>query len=123
MEDAKLAISYGANALGFIMYEKSPRKIRKKQVLEIIKELPTDVVPVMVFVDPRSEYVKSCLNVSSRLIPQFHGNEKPDFCSSFGRDYIKAIRVSGKEDLKLLFENYSSSWRLLVDSYQKNYCW
>ena len=121
LEDAKLAISYGANALGFIMYEKSPRKIRKKQVLEIIKELPTDVVPVMVFVDPRSEYVKSCLNVSSRLIPQFHGNEKPDFCSSFGRDYIKAIRVSGKEDLKLLFENYSSSWRLLVDSYQKNY--
>ena len=120
LEDARLAVSYGANALGFMMYEKSPRKIAKEEVLEIIKELPEEVIPVMVFVNPTSIYVESCLEVSSRLIPQFHGNETPEFCSSFGRDFLKAMRVSGKEDLRTIFESYSKAWMLLLDSYQKN---
>ena len=119
-EDARAAVSYGANALGFMMYEKSPRKIAKEEVLEIIKELPEEVIPVMVFVNPTSIYVESCLEVSSRLIPQFHGNETPEFCSSFGRDFLKALRVSGKEDLRTIFESYSKAWMLLLDSYQKN---
>ena len=120
LEDARSAVSYGANALGFMMYEKSPRKIAKEEVLEIIKELPEEVIPVMVFVNPSSEYVERCLEVSSKLIPQFHGDETPAFCSSFGRDYLKALRVSGKEDLQTIFESYSKSWMLLLDSYQKN---
>ena len=119
LEDARSAVSYGANALGFMMYEKSPRKIVKEEVLEIIKELPEEVIPVMVFVNPSSEYVERCLEVSSKLIPQFHGDETPTFCSSFGRDFLKALRVSGKEDLKTIFESYSKSWMLLLDSYQK----
>ena len=120
LEDAKLAVSYGANALGFMMYEKSPRKIAKKEVLEIVKKLPEEVVPVMVFVNPSSQYVESCLKISSMLIPQFHGNEPPEFCSSFDRDFIKAIAVSGEENLQLIFENYSESWMILLDSYTKN---
>ena len=120
LEDARSAVSYGANALGFMMYEKSPRKIAKEEVLEIIKELPEEVIPVMVFVNPSSEYVERCLEVSSKLIPQFHGDETPAFCSSFGRDFLKALRVSGKEDLQTIFERYSKSWMLLLDSYQKN---
>ena len=120
LEDARSAVSYGANALGFMMYEKSPRKIAKEEVLEIIKELPEEVIPVMVFVNPSSEYVERCLEVSSKLIPQFHGDETPAFCSSFGRDFLKALRVSGKEDLQTIFESYSKSWMFLLDSYQKN---
>ena len=120
LEDARSAVSYGANALGFMMYEKSPRKIVKEEVLEIIKELPEEVIPVMVFVNPSSEYAERCLEVSSKLIPQFHGDETPAFCSSFGRDFLKALRVSGKEDLQTIFESYSKSWMLLLDSYQKN---
>ena len=120
LEDARSAVSYGASALGFMMYEKSPRKIVKEEVLEIIKELPEEVIPVMVFVNPSSEYVERCLEVSSKLIPQFHGDETPAFCSSFGRDFLKALRVSGKEDLQTIFESYSKSWMLLLDSYQKN---
>ena len=65
LEDARSAVSYGANALGFMMYEKSPRKIVKEEVLEIIKELPEEIIPVMVFVNPCSEYVERCLEVSS----------------------------------------------------------
>jgi len=58
-KDAGLAVSFGANALGFMMYRKSPRYIPKQEVKEILKELPDEIIPVMVFVDPSTEYVDS----------------------------------------------------------------
>tara|TARA_B100000953_G_C17931068_1_gene393897 strand:- start:42 stop:671 length:630 start_codon:yes stop_codon:yes gene_type:complete len=119
-KDAYLAVSFGANALGFMMYQKSPRYIPQQEVKEILKELPDEIVPVMVFVDPSPEYVDSCLNLSSKIIPQFHGSETQEFCSSFNRDFIKAIRVSKKEDVVAGFEKYPNSWMLLFDSYRKD---
>ena len=68
-EDAKLAISLGADALGFMMYEKSPRMINKKEVSKIIRKLLKEITKVMVFVNSSSSYVRSCLEVSSSLIP------------------------------------------------------
>ena len=116
-KDAGLAVSFGANALGFNMYQKSPRYIPKQELKEILKELPDEIIPVMVFVDPSNEYVNSCLEISSKIIPQFHGNESPEFCSSFNRDFIKAIRVLKEEDLIPSFKKYSKSWMILLDSY------
>ena len=119
-EDAKLAISVGADALGFMMYEKSPRMINKKEVSKIIRKLPKEITKVMVFVNSSSSYVRSCLEVSPSLIPQFHGDESPEFCCSFKRPFIKAIRVSGKEDLEKISKDFSKSWMLLLDSYNED---
>lgn len=119
-EDALSAVSIGATALGFIMYEKSPRSMYRDDVKDILKELPDETIPIMVFVDQSPEYIGSCLKISSRIIPQFHGSETPEFCSSFNRDFIKAIRVIKEEDLIPDFEKYSNSWMVLLDSYDKN---
>jgi phosphoribosylanthranilate isomerase len=54
-KDAGLAVSFGANALGFMMYRKSSRYIPKQEVKEILKELPDEIIPVMVFVDPSNK--------------------------------------------------------------------
>mgnify|MGYP001467315285 CR=1 FL=1 len=102
LKDAKLAASFGANALGFMMYQHSSRKIDKINAARIIKTLPEEITPVMVFVNSNFEYVESCLKVSPKVIPQFHGTESPEFCSSFGRDFIKAIRVTKELDLDRL---------------------
>ena len=115
-KDASLAVSFGANALGFNMYEKSSRYVPHQQVNEILKELPDETIPVMVFVDPSSEYVEDCLKLSTKIIPQFHGNETPEFCSSFNRNFIKAIPVSKKSDINTGFEKYADSWMILLDS-------
>jgi len=116
-KDASLAVSFGANALGFIMYEKSPRYISPQEAKKILKELPGEIVPVMVFVNPSYEYVEDCLKLSTKIIPQFHGNETPEFCSSFNRNFIKAIPVSKKSDINNGFEKYTDSWMMLLDSY------
>lgn len=116
-DDADLAVTLGADALGFIMFQGSPRYIKYKKVEKIIRDLPEETIPVMVFVDASQEYVGSCLNISNKIVPQFHGNESPKFCSSFDRKYIKAIRVSKEEDITDGFKKYSNSWMILLDSY------
>ena len=116
-KDARLAVSFGADALGFNMYEKSARYVSQQEVKEILKELPDEIIPVMVFVDPSYEYVEDCLNLSTKIVPQFHGSETPEFCSSFNRNFIKAIPVSKEDDINNGFEKYSNSWMILLDSY------
>ena len=116
-KDANLAVSFGANALGFNMYEKSARYVSQQDVREILKELPDEVIPVMVFVDSGYEYVEDCLKLSTKIVPQFHGSETPEFCSSFDRNFIKAIPVSKEDDINNGFEKYSDSWMILLDSY------
>ena len=120
IKDAALATSLNVNSLGFNMYEKSARYIPKEKVQEIIGELPENTIPVMVFVDPTFDYVRSCLDISPKIIPQFHGKETQEFCSSFEREYIKAVRVSKKEDLEFGSQNYSNAWMILFDSYINN---
>ena len=68
IKDAALATSLNVNSLGFNMYEKSARYIPKEKVQEIIGELPENTIPVMVFVDPTFDYVRSCLDISSKII-------------------------------------------------------
>ena len=116
-KDASLAMSFGANALGFNMYEKSSRYVSQQGVKEILKELSDEIIPVMVFVDPSYEYVEDCLKLSTKIIPQFHGSETPEFCSSFNRNFIKAIPVYKEEDINNGFKKYEDSWMILLDSY------
>ncbi len=116
-KDAELAVRSGADALGFIMYQDSSRYIDSEKAGKIIRSLPKEITPIMVFVDASKEYVESCLSVSNKIVPQFHGDESPKFCSCFDRKFIKAIRVSKKEDINDGFKRYSNSWMILLDSY------
>ena len=115
-KDASLAVSFGANALGFNMYEKSPRYVSKKEVKEILKELSDEIIPVMVFVDPSFEYVEDCLKLSTKIIPQFHGSENPEFCSSFNRKFFKAEQLSAflKEEFDLKLRETKNGKKSLV---------
>jgi phosphoribosylanthranilate isomerase len=50
LEDALTAIEAGADALGFVFFEQSPRKITGEQARRIIEKLPPHVETVGVFV-------------------------------------------------------------------------
>ena len=51
LEDAQAAVQAGADALGFVFYEKSPRNIEPDTAREIVQSLPSEVGKVGVFVD------------------------------------------------------------------------
>ncbi len=102
LEDALETAELGADALGFVFYEKSPRKITKEKAKEIIDKMQTvkqRVVKVGLFVDELEEKVKEITSYCNFDILQFHGDETPDYCKKFPQKIIKAFRIKDKESL------------------------
>ncbi len=92
LSDALKAAELGADALGFILYEKSPRFIKKEVVREIVSSLPPFISLVGVFVNEREEKIKEICHFCNLGIIQLHGEEDPDFCSRFSNQRKKGYR-------------------------------
>ena len=100
LADAQVAAEAGADALGFVFYEKSPRFISMKTAAEISRALPPFIIRVGVFVDPSEELVLKTVAECGLTLLQFHGDEPPEFCAQFGLMSMKAFRIHGIESLK-----------------------
>jgi len=117
LEDARDAISAGADALGFVFYPPSPRNISPAQAAAIVRELPAFICTVGLFVDADPAFVETVLRAVPLDLLQFHGDEPEAACNRYGRPYIKAIRMRDDIDLAQMAQNYHSSRGLLLDTY------
>lgn len=115
MADAVAAVEAGADALGFVFYEKSPRHITPAQAASIIRQLPPFVSRVGLFVDAPMEEVAMLMSTTGIDTLQFHGDESPEYCGRFHCSQLKAIRVRNAQSLKGL-RSYPVTG-LLLDSY------
>jgi len=115
LSDALAAVDAGADALGFMFYEPSPRHITLTAAAEIIRDLPPFVTAVGVFVDASQDFVRRAMEECGLDALQFHGNEPPDFCRQFSKRTIKAFRVRDAASLKELPQYPTSAW--LLDSF------
>ena len=115
--DARAAVGAGADALGFMFYEPSPRCITPGRAAAIIAELPTHVAKVGVFVDADEATVRATAATAGLDTLQFHGNESPGYCARFELRTIKAFRVKDSESLGQLPDYETDAW--LLDSYMK----
>lgn len=117
-QDAVFAANSGADAIGLVFYPPSPRAISVAQAQNVTRGLPPFVSTVALFVNPDVADVSRCLDAVSIDIIQFHGDESPEFCSQFGKPYIKAVRMKSDTNLTQLAETYGSAKALLLDTYQ-----
>ena len=115
--DAHNAAAAGADALGFVFYEKSSRYISAEKAAEICNVLPPFVTSVGLFMNANRELVEQTLSVVSLDLLQFHGGETPEFCRSFGRPYIKAVGIDGMNDFAEYADQYPDALGILVDSH------
>ncbi|MBI4847224.1 MAG: phosphoribosylanthranilate isomerase [Nitrospirae bacterium] len=115
LEDAEAAVKFGADALGFVFYSKSPRVVSPDNAKAIISSLPPFISTVGVFVDEDKTSIEKIAAYTGLSVIQLHGAEPPQACS-FSQKVIKAIRVKELTDLEYL-KNYSSVSAFLLDSY------
>jgi len=100
LEDALNASELGVDAVGFVFYPKSPRYIEPAKAAAIIRQLPPFVSAVGLFVNPDQEQIAEVLKSVPLGVIQLHGDESPEFCQTQRRRVLKAIPVSGGDDLK-----------------------
>lgn len=98
-QDALDAIAAGADALGFVFYDKSPRFISPADAAEIIKKLPPFVATVGLFVNADQTYIDEVVTLCGLDVVQLHGDETSFFCDKQRVKVIKALAVSSFEDL------------------------
>ena len=116
-QDVVAAANAGADAVGFVFYEPSPRSISVEAAAELLRSVPPFVVATGLFVNPSREYVEEVLSKVPLDLLQFHGDETPEFCQSFSARWIKAIRVRARGDIERAFEDYFRASGLLVDAW------
>ena len=115
LEDAAAAIEFGADALGFVFYPKSPRAVTPETAKAIISSLPPFITAVGVFVDKDRGELEKIASFAGLNIIQLHGSEPPKDCHA-GRKVIKAIRVKDMSDLEPL-TSYKAVSAFLLDTY------
>ena len=116
LEDAKVSITDGADAIGFIQSKKSERFVSLETLNDIKDVIGIDFLTIPVFVNPSREDVVNFLSIFPNSILQFHGDEEEEFCKAFNKPYIKAINVSNQEDLINNLKGYQDSFAYLLDS-------
>jgi phosphoribosylanthranilate isomerase len=119
--DVRAAVAAGADAIGFVLYEKSPRFVSPERAAELARCLPPFVTPVALFVNADAATVARAVSLMPGLLLQFHGDETPADCRGAGRAYLRAVRVSSGLDLLDSARQYADAVGLLLDAHVDGY--
>jgi phosphoribosylanthranilate isomerase len=113
-DDARNAALLGADGIGMIFHEKSPRYVDVARASRIIESVPAFVSVVGVFANHPSPEGLEDLALSLGLhAVQLHGNETPDYCSMIQKvKVIKAFRVDSNFRVESL-RSYTNTMFLL----------
>ena len=92
VDDARAAVDAGANALGFVFYPESPRRVTADMAQSIIAEVPQNVDKVGVFVNETVNTVSEIVKHTGLTAVQLHGDENKLFSLSL----FKALAIESR---------------------------
>ncbi len=115
-EDAMMAIDAGADALGFVFYEKSPRYVSVEKAKEIIKRLPPFIEKVALFVNVNADTINSICQQTGATLAQIHFEAPQELYDELKIPHIKVVRAKEAKDIL----NHSDEYKL-VDAYCEAY--
>lgn len=111
----------GADAVGFVLYDASPRHVSVARAAQLARGLPPFVAPVGLFVNASSALIDGAVGVMPDLLLQFHGDETPEDCRRPGRPYLRAARMAPGFDLLDFARRFSDARGLLLDAAVEGY--
>lgn len=115
-DDAKAAIDFGADAIGFVFFPESPRHVSAEDAAEIINKLPSFITTVGVFVNEALNHVEEIIATTGIDVIQLHGEEPPEMCT-VSRRIIKAFRIQTIKSLDALMHYKDRVTAFLLDTY------
>jgi phosphoribosylanthranilate isomerase len=117
-DDAYAAAALWTDAVGFVFYAPSPRHVDVDIARDIAQCLPAFVSSVGLFVNAAAAEIRAVLDVVPLTLLQFHGDETPEFCTQFGKPFLKAIRMKPDVDVTAQIESFSAARGILLDAYR-----
>lgn len=128
--DVDAAVEAGADAVGFVLYPRSPRAITAARAAELASRLPPFITPVLLFVNEAAPEVVASLARVRGSIAQFHGEETPEQCKeAAGQGRFRYMRVAriplgaagAGFDLVKYASDYSHAQAILLDAHVEGY--
>ncbi|WP_353093848.1 phosphoribosylanthranilate isomerase [Methylibium sp.] len=119
--DVDAAVEAGADAIGFVLYAKSPRAVSAARAAVLARRLPPFVTPVGLFVNAEPDEIADACAAIPTLMLQFHGDETPAQCDAAGRPYLRAARIAPGFDLLNFAQQFQSAQALLLDAHVEGY--
>ena len=117
-EDARSAIEYGADAIGLVFFEGSPRHVTLEQAGRITAAVAPFVTVVGLFVDASPSGIRHVLEHVPLSLLQFHGHESNDDCKGYGLPFIKSVAMKPETDLREQIRAYPDAGGILLDAWQ-----
>jgi phosphoribosylanthranilate isomerase len=118
-EDAHAVSDSGADALGLVFYQNSPRAVTAEQAADIASVVSPFVTVVALFVDEPVASIERILSIVPINLIQFHGSETQQFCQQFGRPWIKALRVRAGLNIVGECHHFRQARGVLLDSWKE----
>lgn len=117
IEDVRVAVGLGVDAVGFVLTRKSRRFVEPEQARVLRDALPPFVAAVALLMDDSAEWVD---DVMARVRPdllQFHGEETAQFASRYARPYLKAVPMASIADVAAYSSRHPHASGFLLDSH------
>ncbi|MDJ0882420.1 MAG: phosphoribosylanthranilate isomerase [Gammaproteobacteria bacterium] len=115
-QDAQLVAQCGADAIGLVFHEPSPRFIDLQKARIIRHSLPAFITVTALFLNEEPDWIKEVIDRVDPDCLQFHGTETPDACEQWQKPYIKAIPMGSVDDASGYANLYASAQGFLMDS-------
>ncbi|SEO68000.1 phosphoribosylanthranilate isomerase [Aquisalimonas asiatica] len=116
-EDARSAAHLGADAIGLVFHDASPRGIDVGAARAIRSALPPFVTVTALFMNASGQRVRHVLDGVAVDLLQFHGDEDAAFCESFSRPYIKVVPMAGGADPGTLMASHPNAAGFVLDGH------
>jgi phosphoribosylanthranilate isomerase len=119
--DVDAAVAAGADAIGLMLYDRSPRRVTLARAAELARRLPPFVTPVGLFVNASAAEIAAASAAIPQLLLQFHGDESPADCTRAARPFVRAARMAPGLDLLDFASRFADAQAILLDAHVEGY--
>jgi phosphoribosylanthranilate isomerase len=119
--DVDAAVEAGADAIGFVLYDKSPRHVSVARAAQLAQRLPPFVTPVGLFVNATPAETAAAVAAIPHLLLQHHGDETAADCRRHARPYLRAARMAPGFDLLDFVAQFPDASGVLLDAHVESY--